>query len=414
MIAQPPHITQLLLDLRRPKQLKGCIRLFELASASGVAILTGGVRGWAEALGCGLSYPKILFAELEALEIIAGVEYFPGEGGQVAEVHLLQPDSITDQRERTFGLPAAGDASHADAVDEAPDRSLIVPPRTPHVDDHESMQQQHAHVRENSKPDSTLTRFLLREVPGADVALLNAWEANPQVNDCKAARDALISSPGATLADWRADLAAAEDRPSTAWPVGLVLACWARGERVTPRRTPPVVTPTPRQRDGRAGPSAPRAPSLPNDREIREDTELLPGDRDAFLAQYAAAPDDTARAEVLCAFRRAWATRYEADLVSQQQTAAPAGYPPASSIQLRQIWQAAMGACQTKIARQEFDAWLRGSVLLAFEGGTATVLAPSQIHKEGLERRHLILVRRSLGDVIGAPVQVRVVVEGGP
>ncbi|NTU83018.1 MAG: chromosomal replication initiator protein DnaA [Chloroflexales bacterium] len=80
---------------------------------------------------------------------------------------------------------------------------------------------------------------------------------------------------------------------------------------------------------------------------------------------------------------------------------------------LNQIWQAALGTIQMQTSRQEFDTWLRGTTLLALDGGTATVGTTSPFHKEGLENRYLAPVRRSLGDVVGYPVQVRIVIAGG-
>ena len=63
--------------------------------------------------------------------------------------------------------------------------------------------------------------------------------------------------------------------------------------------------------------------------------------------------------------------------------------------------------------RQEFDTWLRGTTLLALDENTATVGTTSPFHKEGLENRYLAPVRRSLGDVVGYPVQVRIVIATG-
>jgi chromosomal replication initiator protein len=82
-------------------------------------------------------------------------------------------------------------------------------------------------------------------------------------------------------------------------------------------------------------------------------------------------------------------------------------------VNLNQIWQAALGTIQMQTTRQEFDTWLRGTTLLALDGGTATVGTTSPFHKEGLENRYLVPVRRSLGDVVGYPVQVRIVIAGG-
>ncbi|WP_129633302.1 chromosomal replication initiator protein DnaA [Candidatus Oscillochloris fontis] len=80
---------------------------------------------------------------------------------------------------------------------------------------------------------------------------------------------------------------------------------------------------------------------------------------------------------------------------------------------LTQIWQAALGAIQLQTSRQDYETWLRGTTLLALDGGLATVGTASTFHKEGLENRFMAPVRRSLGDVVGYPVQVRVVIANG-
>lgn len=77
---------------------------------------------------------------------------------------------------------------------------------------------------------------------------------------------------------------------------------------------------------------------------------------------------------------------------------------------LNQIWQAALGTIQMQTPRQEFDTWLRNTMLLALENGTATVGTTSPFHRERLENRYMAPVRRSLGDVVGFPVQVHFVI----
>ncbi|NNJ10936.1 chromosomal replication initiator protein DnaA [Chloroflexales bacterium ZM16-3] len=80
---------------------------------------------------------------------------------------------------------------------------------------------------------------------------------------------------------------------------------------------------------------------------------------------------------------------------------------------LTQIWQAALGTIQLQTSRQDYETWLRGTALLALDGGLATVGTTSAFHKEGLENRFMAPVRRSLGDVVGYPVQVRVIIANG-
>jgi len=81
-------------------------------------------------------------------------------------------------------------------------------------------------------------------------------------------------------------------------------------------------------------------------------------------------------------------------------------------LNLNQIWQAALGTIQMQTSRQEFDTWLRGTSLVSLDAGLATVATVSPFHKQGLEHRFLSPVRRSLGDVVGYPVQVLVVIAG--
>jgi chromosomal replication initiator protein len=79
-------------------------------------------------------------------------------------------------------------------------------------------------------------------------------------------------------------------------------------------------------------------------------------------------------------------------------------------VNLSQIWQATLGTMQLQTSRHEFDTWLRDTALLSLESGVATIGTPSPFSKESLENRYMAPVRRSLGDVVGFPVQVRVVI----
>src|SRR4051794_21053363 len=79
-------------------------------------------------------------------------------------------------------------------------------------------------------------------------------------------------------------------------------------------------------------------------------------------------------------------------------------------VNLMQIWQATLGTMQVQTSRQEFDTWLRGTTLLALESGVATVGTASAFYKEGLENRYMAPVRHSLGDIVGYPVQLRIVI----
>lgn len=81
---------------------------------------------------------------------------------------------------------------------------------------------------------------------------------------------------------------------------------------------------------------------------------------------------------------------------------------------LTQIWQETMKTMQVQISRQDFDTWLRGAMLLSLEKGIATIGAPTPKQKEGLENHYMAPLRRSIGDILGFPVQVRFVVAHHP
>jgi hypothetical protein len=74
-----------------------------------------------------------------------------------------------------------------------------------------------------------------------------------------------------------------------------------------------------------------------------------------------------------------------------------------------QLWQATMEKLQARLPGPEFDAWLHDTALLNLDGGVATILVSTAFHKESLENRYLAPIRRALGELLGAPVQARVV-----
>jgi chromosomal replication initiator protein len=63
-----------------------------------------------------------------------------------------------------------------------------------------------------------------------------------------------------------------------------------------------------------------------------------------------------------------------------------------------------------QMSRHEFNTWLRRTALLSLEQGVATIGTPSAFYKEGLENRYTVPLRETLSDVVGFPVQVRVVI----
>src|SRR6266511_3742752 len=79
-------------------------------------------------------------------------------------------------------------------------------------------------------------------------------------------------------------------------------------------------------------------------------------------------------------------------------------------VNLTKIWNSTLGTMQVQISRHEFNTWLRRATLLSIENGVATIGAPSAFFKEGLENRYIGPLRELIGNLVGFPVQVRVVI----
>jgi chromosomal replication initiator protein len=79
-------------------------------------------------------------------------------------------------------------------------------------------------------------------------------------------------------------------------------------------------------------------------------------------------------------------------------------------VNLAKIWNAALGTLQVQTSRQEFNTWLRRAALIALERGEATIGTPIVFIKEAVESRYLLVLRDLLSDLVGFPVNVRVVV----
>ena len=77
---------------------------------------------------------------------------------------------------------------------------------------------------------------------------------------------------------------------------------------------------------------------------------------------------------------------------------------------LAKIWSTALGTMQVQTSRQEFNTWLRVASLQMIDNGVATVGVPSTFYKEGLENRYIGPLRELLSDLVGFPVQLRVVI----
>jgi chromosomal replication initiator protein len=78
-------------------------------------------------------------------------------------------------------------------------------------------------------------------------------------------------------------------------------------------------------------------------------------------------------------------------------------------LNLTQIWQSALGDLQMQTVRTDYETWLKRTALVSVDGGLAVVGTPNIFVKETLENRFIGPIRRTLGNILGYPVQVRVV-----
>ncbi len=83
-------------------------------------------------------------------------------------------------------------------------------------------------------------------------------------------------------------------------------------------------------------------------------------------------------------------------------------------VNLVKIWNTTLGTLQVQTSRNEFNTWLRRASLLSIENGVATIGAPSAFYKEGLENRYTGPLRDLITNLVGFPVQVRVVIAATP
>lgn len=331
------------------------LQLLGLAGGDGVAVLTGGVRGWAEALGCSPGWPRQLLSDLEERGLI-GVEFYPGEGGLVAEVDLRpSADRSLIESAPAEPEPEPERGSHQDAeprsADSISDRS---PPTPPHVEDHDSMC---GGGGGDAKADNEFIDQVVEQDRPVYAALRRLGVGYPAALEC---------APLATLDQIARLEDSARRKPAddvAAWVVDGIRNGRGRrsalANRIAQRRqeAPLAVNP-------------PRPPRDPNDQL-----------RSAIRAQLGEPAERPAA------------------------RASPAPAPPAG---LRQRWQAAQGLLKSQVTPGEFDTWLRWLDLVELAGGAAVVRAPSAVVAATVRQRYASLIRRVLGDLEATPVQLRV------
>lgn len=77
------------------------------------------------------------------------------------------------------------------------------------------------------------------------------------------------------------------------------------------------------------------------------------------------------------------------------------------------IWRTAVGELQLQLPREAFDTWLRGARLVAHEDGTYIVGVANIYAREWLEHRLKKVIVRTLSQIAGRSVELRVVVWSG-
>ncbi len=77
---------------------------------------------------------------------------------------------------------------------------------------------------------------------------------------------------------------------------------------------------------------------------------------------------------------------------------------------IKQIWHTALSALQAQTVRYDYDLWLKPTSLVALNGDLVVLGTPNTSIKQVIEDRFMSSIKRSLGDVLGYPVNVRVII----
>jgi chromosomal replication initiator protein len=83
----------------------------------------------------------------------------------------------------------------------------------------------------------------------------------------------------------------------------------------------------------------------------------------------------------------------------------------ATSLDHRQLWQAALGELQLQMSRPNYETWFKDTALVGVEGDTCVVAVPNPFTKEWLETRCVPLIRKTLMGILGRGVDVRFVLK---
>jgi chromosomal replication initiator protein len=76
-------------------------------------------------------------------------------------------------------------------------------------------------------------------------------------------------------------------------------------------------------------------------------------------------------------------------------------------VNAKQIWQTAIERFKQKVNASVFISWFQGTSALSFQDGVFVVSVPSTFVKAQLETRFLEMIRSTLTDIIGSPIEVQ-------
>jgi chromosomal replication initiator protein len=82
-------------------------------------------------------------------------------------------------------------------------------------------------------------------------------------------------------------------------------------------------------------------------------------------------------------------------------------------LNVKQIWQAALGDLQLRMSPSEFETWLKPTSLVALENDQAIIGTPNIFVRQELEGRYVAPLQATLHNILGYPVEVQVVISNG-
>ncbi len=77
---------------------------------------------------------------------------------------------------------------------------------------------------------------------------------------------------------------------------------------------------------------------------------------------------------------------------------------------IKQIWQTAVGDLQVQVPHNEFETWIKPTTLVDIEDNLAILGTPNIFVRQELEGRYLPVLSHALGSAVGYPLQVQIVI----